>query len=122
MIAASTSSQTSTNGYHSHHGHPTVNNPVANTLQPHHLVATSAGVHSHQHANNFHHLQSAAAGSTSFLTDHNGIIHQVSNASLLAAAAAAANGASPGAVAATANGLLAPQQRTDRLPVSVFFY
>lgn len=97
MIATTTSSPGSTNGYHTHqsrHSHL-----AANHLPQHHL--------------NMHQLQGAGA---TFLTDHNGFIHQIPNSSLLAAVTA--TGASPGAVAATANGLLAPQQRTDRLPVS----
>lgn len=82
-------------------------------MTAHHLVT---GNNHHQLASNLHHLQPTGGAHSGFLTDHTGMI-QVSNASLLAAAAAV-NGASPGAVAATANGLLAPQQRTDRLPVS----
>lgn len=88
-----------TNGYHPHSHHLAA--PQHHSAQTHHLN------HHHPHQHNFN-MQQA------FL-DHTGLLHQVSNA---AAVAAAANG-SPGAVAATANGLLAPQQRTDRLPVSL---
>ena len=98
MIATTTSSPGSTNGYHTYQSRHS------------HLAAN----HHPQHHLNMHQLQGAGA---TFLTDHNGFIHQIPS-SLLAAVTATSNGASPGAVAATANGLLAPQQRTDRLPVS----
>lgn len=135
------------NGYHPHNPHS-----HAQAILGPHLLAGPPHGHPHQHHAQHqqshlqqHHQHAAVAAAmqahaaaaqmqaqAQFLTDHTGLIHQVAasnnpnnpNASLLAAvaAAAAANGASPGAVAATANGLLAPQQRTDRLPVSQYLH
>jgi hypothetical protein len=69
----------------------------------HHHLAAAAAAHHHPHHG--HHAQNMHMQQA--FIDSSGLIHQVSAASTV----------SPGAAAATANGLLAPQQRTDRLPV-----
>lgn len=73
------------------------------TLLP--MIAAHNGFHP-AHANQ--HLQAQQAAFLAADPTTTALLHQVQ----------AASGLSPGAAAATANGLLAPQQRTDRLLVN----
>lgn len=93
------------------------------TLLP--MIATTAanGFHPHQQAasalHNPHHVHAQGMLMPQAYIDSNGLIHPVSAAAGPAPPGQATT-ISPGAAAATANGLLAPQQRTDRLTVRVF--